>query len=124
MIIHALTSPFDIGAALTTLGVDTASLPLEDVKVLCTPSGGAFAVTLPPTTFGASVQNMKITIASVDGVAGGTITVSGSAVDGLDGATQGLINGTSTKAVSNAGGYASAEFQIATPTLWVANTHS
>lgn len=114
-----MTTPYDIGAAIAQF--DTEQLALEEVKVLCYPSGGAVDVILPLSTITGNTQNVKILVASVDGIAGGTITINGATPSG---GAQELINGAATKVVANTAGYSSAKAEIATTGLWVANTNS
>ncbi len=111
ILLTADTNPYDIAQALSVgFGFNTEQIPLEEVKVLCAPSGGTLNVILPLTTYGSSVQNMKILVAQIDGNTGGKVTVNAATPSG---GTQEIIeaDGSTTHDLP-AGGYGSTIFEV------------
>ena len=83
ILLKATVFPYDITQALTQgLGLNVEQLALEEVKVLCYPSGGKVDVILPLTTFGTNIQNMKVLVACADGSGADNITVNGATPSG------------------------------------------
>lgn len=119
ILLRARTTPFNIADQLAAYGngANTEQLALEEIKVLCYPSGGAMVVNLPLSTYGTNIQNMKVLVAKVDAL-GGTVTVNGSTPSG--GSAEIVQKDGGTSHATPAATYGSTKFEVATDGIWVA----